>query len=851
MDSYPRLRSVTLTQTLNLLTRALVLWILAIVVFRHYWLESQDPFHCGALLNQGRWLDSYHCVGARRPLQNWQPPGCMMHEYNAKDISSCLNSKRIAFVGDSTTRQVYWAMAKKLDRVSAETEMLKADKHADLEFNRGGIELTFIWDPFLNSSALQRELIAHRDDAKVFQDDRQATKARKDRKDAAALTLVGAGLWHARHLHHSPIKIYKDAVDSIISYTSRKSIDLTSNTKPLLFLAPVQVPYYELLSPSRLITITPEKIEQMNDHLQQLSAFQGVHVLWSYYLMTSQGKSVYEESGLHVVESVAEEKADVLLNLKCNAEAARSDGYPYDRTCCSNYGAPGWIQWIWIIGTMGVLLGFRWFGTTDPGSEQCASNQPLLSRDQTDEWKGWMQLIILVYHYTGASKILWIYEIVRLLVAAYLFMSGFGHTVFFYKKSDYSLRRFAATLVRLNLLSCVLPYIMRTDYLFYYFAPLVSFWFVVIYLTMRIGSIRNGSLPFLISKIVFSALVVTGFTKTHGLLEAVFMILKYTCKIHWNVDEWRFRVYLDMYIVYIGMIAAVAYVRLSSGLALSQYPRKQKSLIDGIHDNMRYVQPALAMMAVIILLAFWQVTRRSPDKYDYNWWQPYISCFPILSFIILRNSHRHLRNYHSSIFAWIGRCSLETFTLQFHVWLAGDTKGLLGLGVYGKNTFSGREKDFILLTLIFFWISWRVADATTTLTSWIVDGGEAMNGKAEVGEAKQTRSSRELPTIMTQFDRNGQVQRIRSGNGVVGGKMARDMVVGWQFIKNIWKKDLRIRIGILLATMWFANMILTTFLILGWARCATTFIPSSLPTKSRHEGNDLVLNYRLGDDDEE
>jgi hypothetical protein len=86
-----------------------------------------------------------------------------MREYQQKDIQACFESKRLVFVGDSTTRQVFWAVAQKLDRKKADKgiadmQRIRNRKHMDLEFFAHRVVLQFVWDPWLNGTRLKKEL---------------------------------------------------------------------------------------------------------------------------------------------------------------------------------------------------------------------------------------------------------------------------------------------------------------------------------------------------------------------------------------------------------------------------------------------------------------------------------------------------------------------------------------------------------------------------------------------------------------------------------------------------------------------------------------------------------------------
>jgi hypothetical protein len=236
-------------------------------------------------------------------------------------------------------------------------------------------------------------------------------------------------------------------------------------------------------------------------------------------------------------------------------------------------------------------------------------------------------------------------------------MTGYGHTTFYLKKADFSLQRAAQVLIRLNLLTVALAYAMDTDYLFYYFSPLVSFWYLVVYATLGIFSSYNSNTTALLCKIVLSALLVISFHSSPFLLEWVFGFLKTFANIQWDAKEWCFRVNLDILIVYFGMLASILYGKFH-----------QMRVVD--HPRFPWIYRGVLTVSGLTLVWFFLFETSRKDKFAYNALHPFISILPVTAYVLLRNATPVLRGASSGLFTFIGQCSLETFTLQFHIWLA-------------------------------------------------------------------------------------------------------------------------------------------------------------------------------------
>jgi hypothetical protein len=265
---------------------------------------------------------------------------------------------------------------------------------------------------------------------------------------------------------------------------------------------------------------------------------------------------------------------------------------------------------------------------------------------------------------------------------------------------------------------------MDVNYLSYYFSPLVSMWYLIVYATMAIGSHYNDRMPFLLSKIAISMGMLTWFMTETWMLDAVFAFLEQVFNIHWSAREWSFRVTLDLWIVYFGMVLAIATIKIQA-----------YRLTD--HHLWPIAVKAAVGTSIFILLWFFAFELMQESKFTYNAWHRYISFLPIVAFITLRNASPSLRSCSSRAFAFIGRCSLETFIIQYHLWLAGDTKGVLVL-LPGTRW---RPINFVISTIIFIYISDHVSYATGELTTWICGNKETSLPTSTRNVTRHTASS--------------------------------------------------------------------------------------------------------------
>ncbi|KAH8074291.1 N-acetylneuraminate 7-O(or 9-O)-acetyltransferase [Aureococcus anophagefferens] len=260
------------------------------------------------------------------------------------------------------------------------------------------------------------------------------------------------------------------------------------------------------------------------------------------------------------------------------------------------------------------------------------------NRAQCNEWKGWMQVAFVAYHYANAQGV---YVPIRWFVSAYVWLTGFGNARYFWKTSDFSGARFLKMVWRINCFAAPLSLATGTHWIAYYVVALHG-------ARALLRGVRSGERvpPF------------------GGYDLALRPALSSAFGAPFETYFW-YRTRMDYLSSFFGAVFAAA---LPSVVAVWV-----------VGDRSKTAKGAAAAFAAALAAAGAVAWATHAKPAAYRDVQPYVGTLWVPLYALLRNATPASRNSVSMPLEWVGARSLELYLLQFHLLMNRSAGGVLWL----------------------------------------------------------------------------------------------------------------------------------------------------------------------------
>ena len=263
-----------------------------------------------------------------------------------------------------------------------------------------------------------------------------------------------------------------------------------------------------------------------------------------------------------------------------------------------------------------------------------------------------MQFAFIMYHYYRAWSA---YNWIRVFVSSYVWMTGFGNFLYFDKTKDYSFARIVSMCIRINYFPMLLAWITGVSLDLYYVVPLHTEGFFMTMITCRLYHYLEDSFHMTYYK---ARIIAIGISLLAHILfyetPAVNFLLIFSEEIH-------LRFQIDKYSAWVGIVC---------GLLMKYLTEYMTWAYGSTVRGDRLIPQWSQRFGGVILIAIWyHAFGYLDDKFVYNPIHPYIFWIPVFGWLMIRNSSRYLTESYSTLLEFVGKNTLETYVLQFHLFM--------------------------------------------------------------------------------------------------------------------------------------------------------------------------------------
>lgn len=255
----------------------------------------------------------------------------------------------------------------------------------------------------------------------------------------------------------------------------------------------------------------------------------------------------------------------------------------------------------------------------------------------------------------------------------------------------------------MNFLVFLLVLAMQTEYVHYYICPMHSLFFIFVWMVTYPFHEMNVVAWVMSTKFVLIFLFCHFLWANEGVFDAIFGIVPIFLE-NGSMHEWYFRSGLDRYATAFGMVFAYCYPYMEKALATIESMDFMSSLT---------VKTIIGGVSIVCLSLWYYFVGSIENKFLYNSLHPYTSFIPITFFIVLRNISSTFRKNYFYGFGVIGKITLETYLLQFHLMLANNNKFLVQFVDYPML-------NFLITWILLLFFSQNAFYSTDTLNNFFL-----------------------------------------------------------------------------------------------------------------------------------